>query len=149
MTETVIYRDESGAALNWTAAFDAIKARSKPDDKIVLSWERPPERVRPWAADLERALGAPLTGSDLVEFVLYRRGEEIGRAQAMQREQVETVLRDLLERFDLLVPPCPVCEVTDNVETQTPEDGRPYSCNDCGLEFFGPDVTLPSADTSV
>jgi len=33
------------------------------------------------------------------------------------------------------VKECPSCESTD-IERQTADEGRPFSCNNCGLEFF-------------
>lgn len=30
---------------------------------------------------------------------------------------------------------CPACGSV-NVDRQTPDEGRPFSCNNCGLEFF-------------
>jgi ribosomal protein L37AE/L43A len=33
------------------------------------------------------------------------------------------------------VKQCPSCESTD-IERQTADEGRPFSCNNCGLEFF-------------
>lgn len=33
------------------------------------------------------------------------------------------------------VTECPSCESTD-IERQTADEGRPFSCNNCGLEFF-------------
>ena len=33
------------------------------------------------------------------------------------------------------VKQCPACDSFD-IERQTADEGRPFSCNNCGLEFF-------------
>lgn len=33
------------------------------------------------------------------------------------------------------VTSCPSCESSD-IDRQGPDEGRPFSCNSCGLEFF-------------
>jgi len=41
---------------------------------------------------------------------------------------------------------CPACASAD-VTAQTPNEGRPFSCDDCGLEFFDcEEVHVHSAD---
>lgn len=45
------------------------------------------------------------------------------------RGSSETMIRSLDPKG------CPACS-SRNITRQTPAEGRPFSCNNCGLEFF-------------